>query len=284
MNQVRVVFVAFGISVAAIGCSGSSVDDENGASSASALVGYTGVGNCPSFDDFSVCLCEDGNLHGYCQIYSLFDPFDVNSSYQSGNYPNPGAFATLRNDKVSSFALGGYTAFKPYIDSNYTQSSFFNTKPEFSYTPNTAPNTPPQAQNFDDAWNDEMSSFILFRVADLYALYGSPPSATSGKVALFEDGNYSGRRVMIGPGDYPNDNWAPGTNSSMGSFGLSDNTLSSIRIGSGVHVVLWRDPAVIVNGQLQYSGPSVVVTSDSPDLGASHAFNDQASAIQVIAN
>lgn len=106
------------LSCGLLACGGEPPPEEVGDVATALNVGW---GNCPAFNDYEVCLCEAENLLGFCQIYGA-NPF----SGQTGFYPNPQAFAPLRNDTMSSVALGGFTVFRPRPEAGFTQTGFFS--------------------------------------------------------------------------------------------------------------------------------------------------------------
>jgi len=75
------------------------------------------------------------------------------------------------------------------------------------------------------------------------------------QVAVFESTNYNGRCTVIGVGDYP----------TAGAVDISNDALSSVKLGPGTQATMWWDQT--------YSGNSHVITSDDPDLSTSGSAN-----------
>jgi len=247
------------------GC-GESPDTEVGVST-NAL--YVGMGHCPPFDDNSACLCEDSNLGGYCQVYS--------SSF--GSLVNPGAFAPLRNDSLSSLAVGANVVVETYFgDQFWFSRKLLDFSPPFFYGGNRRPGTSPDIQNITGALNDNMSSFRV--MSNL--LGGCQPNgvANPGTVVLFTDANYGGDCVVLTRGEYPNALWAPGANGTMGNFGMHNDWLSSVRVAAGMRLTLWSAGATFQNGRVVFAGPSITTTDSIPVLDA-FGFNDITSAVEV---
>lgn len=86
---------------------------------------------------------------------------------------------------------------------------------------------------------------------------------SSNEIALFVDANYSGQCVVKGIGNYPN----------PGSIGLPNDSISSIRVGSGVRAVLCRDD--------NYGGVCETFTGDDPNLSNNSIGDNQVSSARV---
>jgi hypothetical protein len=86
----------------------------------------------------------------------------------------------------------------------------------------------------------------------------------SGEVALFRDTGFGGTCVKKGVGDYA----SPGSLSPLGN-----DEASSIRVGSGVRAVLYRDD--------NFNGTSETFTSDDSSLTDNSIGNDQVSSMRV---
>ena len=260
--------VPFATIVAGCGGYAEQADEEAFETSTNAL--HSGVGNCPPFDDNSVCLCRDSNLRGNCYIFS------------QGHYPDPNAFGALPNDSASSVALGAYVWFQPYQDVQFNWGSWWTFSKYWQrYFGNNDPNQAPSQYNFPSDWpdyqNDSLSSFSVMLRSDYDAwAAGTVPA---GKVRICQDTNYSGRCVYLTPGNYVT-NWAPGQYGTKGSFGLPNDSISSIQLASGRRVVVWDNSATWNNYRVTFSGANWSITSSQPNLG-SGAMNDKASALQV---
>ena len=83
------------------------------------------------------------------------------------------------------------------------------------------------------------------------------------QVALFTGINYAGECVLKEPGRYP----------TALSIGLPDDSISSLKVGTDVHVVLYRDA--------DYGGRKEMFVGDEPDLQSHWIGNDQVTALRV---
>ncbi len=257
------------------GCSSGAVE-EIGVSS-SAL--YTGVGRCLEFDDYQACVCEDANRLGYCKIYSFDDPAHVNRQYETGNYANPASFAPLRNDKMSSVALGAFVDLQPFWDAGYGYGGFLDTHPRQTFFASNVAGIL-STYNADGDINDQMSSFKLYSPADYDVCRGLQP-VPAHSVAVYRDANYGHDCSLLKAGDYPSPDWAPGANSTKGNFGLPNDSISSLRVGPGALIRIYQDAARLdAFGNVVYFAPFKEFTTDEPDLSV-YGWNDKTSAIQV---
>jgi Dioxygenase len=254
---------ALSLLAALSGC-GESPDTEVGVST-NAL--YFGMGHCPPFDDNSACLCEDANLGGYCQVYS--------SAF--GSMVNPTAFAPLRNDSLSSLAVGANVLVEAYPGDQFWYSlKFLDFAPSFAYWGNGRPGTSPDVQSV--VANDDMSSFRVMSNLRGGCLPNGVPNP--GTVVLFTDANYGGDCVVLTTGEYPNALWAPGANGTRGNFGMHNDWLSSVRVAAGMKLKLWSNGATFQNGKVVFAGPSMTTTDNIPVLDA-FGFNDMTSGVEV---
>ena len=83
------------------------------------------------------------------------------------------------------------------------------------------------------------------------------------QVALFTGINYGGECVLKDIGSYP----------AASSIGLLDDSISSLKVGTDVHAVLYRDA--------NHGGRKEIFVSDQPDLQSHWIGNDQVSALRV---
>ena len=83
------------------------------------------------------------------------------------------------------------------------------------------------------------------------------------QVALFKNINYQGECVIKDLGSYP----------AALSIGLPDDSISSLKVGTDVHALLYRDA--------NYAGRKEIFVSDEPNLQSHWIGNDQVSALKV---
>ena len=96
---------------------------------------------------------------------------------------------------------------------------------------------------------------------------GTPPtgncSYNSNQIVFYTDANYGGQCVTKDIGDYPNPS----------SIGLSNDSISSIKVGSDVQAILCKDD--------NYLGGCETFTGDDFDLSNNSIGNDQVSSAKV---
>jgi hypothetical protein len=244
-----VVFVGLG---AFAGCGDMDATDSTGVSStASAL--YTGVGNCPAFDDDSACLCDGPNLTGYCQIFTM----------GPAGYPNPASFAPFGNDALSSMAIGASVTVIAY---DAGQFYYRNVCPVFTscsamqrYDGSRVSGQYAQYSTLP-GFDNVMSSVRLMNYIDMATCFnGAAP--LDGKVAIYTDGGFSGDCVVLSPGVYPNPDWAYGTSGTKGTFGMHNDWMSSVKVSNKAWVLLYNNSGVVRNGQVVFDYDFIDVTS-----------------------
>lgn len=89
------------------------------------------------------------------------------------------------------------------------------------------------------------------------------PSPNSDQIGLYADDNYCGAYKLLGVGEYPN----------PGALGVSNDSISSIKVGSNVKATLCRDD--------NYNGGCEDFTSDDSHLGDNSIGNDSVSSAKV---
>ena len=210
-------------------------------------------------------------------------------SFGPGDYANPGTFAPVGNDQVSSVRVGSSVLVRLFENENFGGTMLERTGDDNDL--------------HNDGWGDKASSLKVIA------------NCTQGpdRVLIYEHPDYGGNCHSFGPGDYAN----PGTFAPVGN-----DQVSSVRVGSSVLVRLfenenfggtmlertgddndlhndgWGDKAsslkVIANCT---QGPDRVVIYEHPDYGGNcHSFgpgdyanpgtfapvgNDQVSSVRV---
>lgn len=99
------------------------------------------------------------------------------------------------------------------------------------------------AASLDGGWDDKASSVMV---------------SVDG-IAVYQDSNYGGRVRIIGEGSYDADD-----------IGIGNDAISSVLVGSGYKVVLYKDA--------NFKGSTRTLTSDAASLGS---FNDETSSLIV---
>ena len=92
---------------------------------------------------------------------------------------------------------------------------------------------------------------------------GGSCSPNADQIALYVDANYGGSCIVKGIGEYPNPS----------SIGISNDSVSSIKVGSNVKAYLCRDD--------NYGGTCDTLTSDDPNLGDNGIGDNQLSSGKV---
>jgi hypothetical protein len=108
-------------------------------------------------------------------------------------------------------------------------------------------------------WITVIASLLLFAAASAFA--DCVPGA--GQAAFFKDDNFHGMCVTKSIGNYPTST----------STGLPNDSITSIRLGSGVQVFACRDE--------YYGGTCVLITASNPNVGSTPVGNDQITSFKV---
>jgi Beta/Gamma crystallin len=161
-----------------------------------------------------------------------------------GHYPNASAL-NLPNDSVSSIRVGSATQAYVCRDDNYggTCQKVTTSLAELSNQP---------------IGNDQISSLM---VQPLGSATGCIPAAN--QASFFMDANFSGQCVILNLGDYP----------SASAFGLSSDSISSIRLGAMIQAFVCRDN--------DFGGTCQTVTGNLAELSNQPIGNDQISSLKV---
>ncbi len=91
----------------------------------------------------------------------------------------------------------------------------------------------------------------------------SNPSPSKDQIGLYEHASYCGAYKILGIGEYPN----------PASTGFPNDSLSSVKVGSGVTATLCRDD--------NFAGGCVTLFGDNPNLRNASIGNDQVSSVKV---
>jgi hypothetical protein len=207
------------------------------------------AGNCPAFNDDEVCICRDINFQGTCVL------LEKNTHF----YANPTTLNPVGNDALDSIATGANVKAKLCTDSEY-RGTCTTIGPSQKY----------YLVDFINGFNmhDSVSSM---RVDSVFDNCLAPPA---GKVSLFEDANYGGDCVLLDAGNYPSPAFTSDANGHGGSFGLRNDSVSSLIVGGGVTLVMYWN----INfgpGTIQFNTGAA-----PPNLGP-YNWNDGASSVRV---
>jgi microsomal dipeptidase-like Zn-dependent dipeptidase len=104
-------------------------------------------------------------------------------------------------------------------------------------------------------------ALLLFLAAP--GIAGAACSPGTNQIAIFVDANYSGQCAVLNVADYPNAN----------SFGLPNDSISSVLIGPNARAVLCRDD--------NFGGVCQTVTANISDMNGQPVGNDSISSIRV---
>ena len=190
---------------------------------------YSGYGNCPTFNDDQACVCQDHFYMGNCKLLDAGTHF----------YPVPSAFSPLPNDALSSVAIGQHVSLGLFLDDQMRNlgKTFGNADGGVfldDISPYTIPNYPYTSVN------DTASSLRLDRLANDCQHPGA------NQAALFVDANFSGDCTVLTfvsgvSNDYPSTTHASDANGLNGTFGLPNDSVSSVIVGSNRTLRLWTD-------------------------------------------
>ena len=107
---------------------------------------------------------------------------------------------------------------------------------------------------------------------------GRSPAHTA---AIYEAINYHQSCAVLRSGRYPHPTWPQGAHGTKGSFGIANDTLTSIRVGPDTTIRIYDAAAQISStGSVVFVGPSISFTADQPDVSV-YGWNDRTSAIEV---
>ena len=162
-----------------------------------------------------------------------------------GDYNSPSAIG-LPNDSISSIKIGGGAKATLCRDDNFS-----NTCEDF---------TGDDSDLSNNSVNTDTVSSI--RVVDGQPTSGCSPSPM--QVAFFVDTNFNGTCLTRNIGDY----------SSPGAIGLPNDSISSLKVGLHVKVMICRDD--------NFSNTCEWYENDDNDLGNNSIGNDQVSSARVI--
>jgi hypothetical protein len=160
-----------------------------------------------------------------------------------GNYASAGAIG-LPNDSISSVQIGPNAQAVVCKDNNFQGDCILITS-SVSYL------------NGGRVGNDEVSSAKVQAVGMTECMPGN------NQASFYTNADYLGNCVVKDIGDYPN----------AGAIGLANDSISSVRVGSGVQVVLCKD-----NG---FQGDCIVQTTSTNYLNGSRVGNDQVSSAKI---
>jgi hypothetical protein len=191
----------------------------------------------PNADQIAVF--EHSNYRGRCAVRGI------------GRYASSAAFG-LRNDTLSSIIIGQNVYAVLCKDNGFRgRCQTFRTT-----DPNLGNNT---------VGNDEVSSIRVLRKPT-----APPPTPTCNpgvnQIAVFTSTNYRGRCAIRNIGNY----------ASAASFGLPNDSLSSIKVGRNVRALVCRD--------VNFRGSCYSINGNEPDLNRRQIRQNQASSIRVIGN
>ena len=210
-------------------------DNAIGNDSASSLrvESHSTSGGCSPGAD-QIALFNDINYAGACVIKGV------------GSYSDPGAFAPVGNDAVSSIKVGSNVR-----ATLYQHSGFGGTAESF---------TGNDADLRDNAIGNDSASSL--RVESHSTSGGCSPGAD--QIALFNDINYAGACVIKGVGSY----------SDPGAFApVGNDAVSSIKVGSNVRATLYQHSG--------FGGTAESFTGNDADLRDNAIGNDSASSLRV---
>jgi hypothetical protein len=160
-----------------------------------------------------------------------------------GDYPNSGAIG-LPNDSISSVKLGSNTQVVLCKDNNF-QGDCILLKSSQSFV------------NDNRVGNDQTSSVKVQPLGFASCM----PSST--QVSFYVNADFLGTCVVKDVGDYPN----------SGAIGLPNDSISAIRVGSNVQVVICKDN--------NFQGDCILLTSSVGFLNNNRVGNDQVSSAKV---
>ena len=221
----------------------------------------TGWGNCPPFATNAVCACTDDNMLGTCGI------FDINTRFYMNLSLSP---YSSWNDVISSLVVG--PAAKTKLCQNAGGAG--SCKIQYGSGPNGY-----GVSSLTEFWNvfgwpklnDAISTLRVDNATD-----GACQNPGANQVAIFDDINYNagtaGDCVILDVGTYNNPFTNPTSGYSGGGYGLNNDVISSIKVGSGAGVNLFVD--------FNLTGSELSTTTSIPDLRA-NGFNDVTTSLQV---
>ena len=160
-----------------------------------------------------------------------------------GNYASAGAIG-LPNDSISSVQLGPNAQAVVCKDNNF-QGDCILISSSVSFLNNSR------------VGNDEVSSAKVQTTGTTECMPGN------NQVSFYTNADYLGACVVKGIGDYP----------SADAIGLPNDSISSVRLGPGVQVVLCKDSG--------FQGDCIVQTASTNYLNGSRVGNDQVSSAKV---
>ncbi len=117
----------------------------------------------------------------------------------------------------------------------------------------------------DNFTGDDMS--LVADAEELGAMHNNASSIkvttwTSTRATFFYKENFQGKQVSLPPGQY--------TQAELERYGIDNNTISSVKVPGGLHVVLYKHD--------NFSGDQLPLNADASELGAMH---NNASSIKV---
>ena len=142
----------------------------------------------------------------------------------------------IQNDDITSIKVNSGYKVIAYMDNNFTGTSV-------SYTSDQS--------NVSTTYNDKISSIQIYR-------YSTDAVAT-----FYADANYAGFAAGLPLGTY--------TLSQLQEYGITDNSITSLKVNSGYKVIAYVD--------VNFSEASILFTSDQSNIGST--YNDRISSIQI---
>lgn len=186
--------------------------------SAGAAISAITVGNCSAVGADQVCVCTSPNFLGQCAVLNGGVHF----------YPMPATIG-LPNDSIASILTGSGVRARYCVDDQMR---------------NTCATLGPNAQLKTMTGNPgpgSISSMRIDRVSDVCASPGAR------QVSVFSGNNFTGDCAVLTlpagmtEADFPNTTSPSDANGLNGSFGLPNDSVSSIIVGSGVRAALFAN-------------------------------------------
>ena len=205
-------------------------------------------------------LCRDNSFRGTCQTFSATDPNLGNNRVGNDQVSSIRVIRRDNNPPNSSYRYCANEGQRCNFGGRGTVAYGVNGK--FKYRQNVAGGIACNNQTFGDPYRgvQKRCYFIKQNNTPTTSINCRP---NSNQIAIFYDANYRGRCVVKNVGRYP----------SARSFGLPNDSISSIKVGANVRATLCRDN--------NYRGTCETYSRNDLFLGNNSIGNDQVSSIRV---